>query len=136
MISLENAIRFAGVTQVGIVVAGLLIPRVLKWKGELVALSSFMRRLVWVYGGFILLTIAGFAAMSIVCTNQLAGGDALGRFVCGFIAVFWILRLLVQVLVFDISGVADLWWQRCGYHALTVGFVYLACVYGWAACFS
>lgn len=134
MLTLENLIGFAGLTHFGIAIAGLMIPKVLDYRGQLATLSPFMRRLVWVYAAFILLTVVGFGSISVACATSLASGSTLARSLSGFIAVFWIARLAIQICVFDVRGVVDLWWQRAGYHALTVGFVYLAGVYAWAAC--
>jgi hypothetical protein len=51
---------------------------------------------------------------------------------CGYIAVFWGVRLLLKG-VFDVSEQLTAWWIRSGYHALTALFIGLTVMYALAA---
>jgi len=51
------------------------------------------------------LFLAGFGALSFFLASELASGGALSRAVCGFLALFWTMRLLVAALVFDVRRI-------------------------------
>ena len=130
---LEHLILFGGVCHFGILIASALVPRVLDWRKELTRLSPLSRHLVWTHGAFIVLVIIGFGTMSLLNARELAGGAALARMFCGFIAVFWLARLFIQFFVFDARPYLKRPLLKLGYHGLTVVFAYLGLVYGWAA---
>jgi hypothetical protein len=132
----ETLIRLGGCVHFCILVASALVPRVLSWRTELAPLHPFLRRLFWVYGAFIVLTIVSFGTLSVAFAAELARASGLARGVCGVIAVFWLARLAVQFFVFDARPFLTTWWLRMGYHGLTVIFTllplpYAAVAFGW-----
>lgn len=131
--NLENLLRFAGVVQLGILVASALTPGVLDWPTQLAALPRLLRQLIWVHGAFIVLVIVGFGLLALTEAPLLADGSRLGRSVCGFISLFWLSRLGVQFLMFDATPYLDRLYLAIGYRGLTLSFAYLAIVFGWAA---
>lgn len=130
---LELLITIGGVLHLGILIASALVPGALEWKRELEKLRPLSRQLVWVHGGFIVLTIVGFAVFSFVAPRELASGTTLARAVCAFIAIFWFCRLGVQLFVFDVSSVLTKTHLKMGYHALTIVFFALVVIYGYTA---
>lgn len=116
-----------------ILIASALTPRVLDWRTNLATLHPFLRRLFWVYGGFIVLTIVSFGALTLGHANELASGAALSRSVCAMIAIFWLARLGVQFFVFDTRPFLTTTFRRLGYHGLTLLFTALVFIYGFAA---
>ena len=130
---LENSIRLGGAVHFAILLASAQVPRALDWRGQLALLSPFLRRLFWVYGGFIVLVIVGFGSLSLGSSGEMAAGTPLARALCGFIAIFWLARLGIQLWVFDARPYLTTWFYRWGYRALTLAFVYLTLAYGWAA---
>jgi hypothetical protein len=86
----------------------------------------------WVYGGYIVLSIVSFAALSIANSRELASGSALARGFCAYVAVFWGIRVVLQA-VFDVKEHLSTWWLRAGYSVLTLMFAGLTAVYAWAA---
>ena len=64
--------------------------------------------------------------------EELARGGGLARAICGYIAVFWGVRLGLQA-VFEMRPYLDAWWKAAGYAALTVLFAGLTVVYAVAA---
>ena len=76
-----------------------------------------------------MLVIVGFGVLSVAVPGELAGGTGLGRGVCGFIGVFWLVRLGIQLFLFDARGFLTTWFLRVGYHGLTGVFLFLAAVY-------
>lgn len=133
MTTLELLIVIAGVLHLGILIASALVPRVLDWKRELAKLAPLSRHLVWTHGAFIVVVIIGFAAVSIINASVLAGGGMLARSVCGFIALFWFARLVIQLFFFDASPYLTKAYLKVGFHGLTLVFAYFSAVYGWAA---
>lgn len=126
-------LQLGGALHFLILIASALVPRVLHWRRNLAVLHPFLRRLFWVYGVFIVLTIIGFGTMTLLHARQLAAGDPLTRSLCGFIALFWFARLLVQWFVFDARAFLTHWIFKLGNLALTLAFLYLAVIYGWIA---
>src|SRR5688572_26345001 len=105
MTRLQIALIAAGVLHFAILTASALVPLVLDWRKHLSPLPRFLRELVWVYGAFIVLTIIGFGALTLLCSGQLASGSPLARAVCALIAVFWAARLGVQLFLFDVRPI-------------------------------
>ena len=132
-LTLQTLLTFAGVCHFGILAASALVPRVLSWRTELRALSPLSRHLVWTHGVFIVLVIVAFGVISVAGAADLAAGSRLARLVCGFIAAFWLARLLVQLFLFDAGPFLTGPWLKLGYHGLTAVFTYLGLVYAWAA---
>ena len=122
----------AGVAQLGILVASALVPFRLDWRTELRSLSRLHRQMYWVYGGYVVMAIVAFALLSILNARELAGGSGLARGLCGYIAIFWGIRVALQG-VFDVKEHLTAWWLKAGYFALTVLFAGFTIVYAWAA---
>ena len=134
--TLETTLRICGVLHLGILIASALVPSTLDWRHELAKLRPLSRQLIWVHGVFIVLVIVAFAAISLLLPNDLASGTPLARAVCGFVAVFWLARLVVQFFVFDAKPMLTNPLLQVGYHGLTVVFAVLVIAYGWAALFA
>jgi hypothetical protein len=131
--NLQSLIFVSGVLHFGTLVASAAVPQVLDWKAELGKLDLLSRQLIWVHGLFIVLTIIGFGVLTISCSGELAVRTPLARAVCGFIALFWLARLLVQFFVFDAKPFLKSTFLKIGYHGLTVVFIYHAAVLSWVA---
>ncbi len=127
----DNLLTFGGILHFSILAASVQIPRVLNWEKELAKLHPFLRQLFWVYGVFVVLTIIGFGTISLLCKQELLSGTLLGRSFCGFVATFWIARLVVQFFVFDSRPFLTNWYYKTGYHSLTLAFITLTAIYGW-----
>lgn len=136
MLNLEDMIRIGGFIHFAVLTASAVAPHVLDWKNELAKITPFLRSLFWIYGGFIVLTITGFGLTSILLYQELASGSPLARWFCGFIAVFWTSRLLVQFLVFKPKSILKTRLLRAGYHCLTIAFTYMSVVYTYTALLS
>jgi hypothetical protein len=129
---LGTVIFMAGVGQLAVLIASALVPFRLNWRGELQCLSRLHRQMYWVYGGYIVLSIVAFAALSILNSRELASGSALARGFCAYVAVFWGMRVGLQA-VFDVKDHVTTWWLKAGYFVLTLMFAALTVIYTWAA---
>jgi len=130
---LDLLLTIAGLLQLSLLGAGAAMQHVTGMRTETARLNPFHRQLFWVYLVFIGFTLAGFGVVTLLNAQALAAGTPLARSLCGFIALFWLLRLLVQLFVLDVTPYLTDIWRRIGYRALTVVFIYLPLVYGWAA---
>jgi hypothetical protein len=131
--NLTLLLQVAGVMHLGLISAGVLMPRVVNMRIHLAGLPAFIRQLFWVYYTFIGLCLVSFSIITIVFAETLASGSSLARALCVFFAVFWTLRLLVATFVFDMRPYLTTTARRIGYHALNVVFAYLPIVYALAA---
>jgi hypothetical protein len=136
MFALDRLIFVGGLIEFAILSAAALVPSVLDWRGQLQLLSPMLRHLVWVYGAFIALVIAGFGVISVGMYAELASGSPLARWFCGFVATFWLARLGVQLFLFDPTPYLTRRLLKVGYHGLTVAFAYLGAVFAAAALLS
>lgn len=131
-IELRHLILLAGVGQVCVLVASALVPLRLDWKHAFCSLPKLHRQMYWTYGGYVVLAIIANGLISLFNAEELASGTLLARSFCGYMAVFWGVRLALQG-VFDVQPYLTRWWLRLGYHTLTVLFVFFTAVYVWAA---
>ncbi|MGB8356737.1 MAG: hypothetical protein WCD79_22760 [Chthoniobacteraceae bacterium] len=132
---LELLLRIGGVLHFTILIASAMAPRVLDWRANLATLHPFLRRLFWVYGVFIVMTIIGFGTLTLLNAAAMAAGEPVARSLCAFIAIFWLARLVVQWFVFDCRPFLTNLFYTAGYHGLTLLFICLVVIYGWAAIF-
>lgn len=132
-INLTLQLQIAGVLHLGLMCAGLLMPRIVRMRWHLYALPTFIRQLFWVYYSFIALCLLSFSVITIVFADTLAAGGNLARALCAFFAVFWTLRLIVATFVFDMEPYLTNRYRRLGYHAVNIVFAYLPVVYVLAA---
>ena len=130
--TLSGLIFVAGIGQLGVLIASALVPFRLNLREELRGLSRLHRQMYWVYGGYVVLSIAAFAALSISNSRELASGSGLARGFCAYVAVFWGVRVGLQA-VFDVKEHLAVWWLKVGYFVLTVMFTGFTIVYAWAA---
>ncbi len=129
----EIILKLAAVAHLGLIAAGMLMPRVTGLWAELAKLAPFARRLFCVYYAFIGLCLVSFGLGSWLLAPELAGGTTLARAVCGFLAAFWFIRLVAAIWVFDVRSFLTTPWLRLGYHATNVVFGALPFVYTWLA---
>jgi hypothetical protein len=127
---MKSLLLIGGLLHFVILIASALTPRVLDWRRNLASLNSFLRRLFWVYGFFIVLVIVSFGVLTLAHSNELASGAPLARAVCAMIAIFWLARLAVQFFVFDARAILTTTFLRLGYHGLTLLFTALVFIYG------
>jgi hypothetical protein len=132
-IHLTLLLQIAGVLHLGLMGAGLLMPRVVGMRAHLATLPPFIRQLFWVYYCFIALCLVSFSIITIAFAETLAAGGGLARALCAFFAVFWTLRLIAGTFVFDMRPYLTSRSRRLGYHAINIVFAYLPIIYALAA---
>lgn len=130
--NLSIILFYAGFAQLGVLIASSLVPLRLKWRDLLGSLPRLHRQLYWIYGGYVVLGIVFNGVIAIVNADALADGSRLSRCVCGYIAVFWGIRLSLQT-VLDVKEHLTTWWLTAGYHALTFLFAGFTLLFAVAA---
>jgi hypothetical protein len=129
----ELLLKLAALPHLGLIAAGLLMPRVTGLWADTKKLTPFAAALFRTYYVFIGLCLVGFGAASWFLARELASGTALARGACGFLAVFWTIRLGAALWVLDVRPYLTNAWWRLGYHATNVVFSVLPFVYAWIA---
>ena len=129
---LAQLIFAAGIAQLGILIASSLVPFRLNWKEELKSLSRLHRQMYWTYGGYVVMSIVAFGLLCIANATELAAGGGLARGFCGYVAIFWGIRLGLQP-VFDVKEHLTARWLKAGYHSLTLLFASFTVLFGYAA---
>jgi hypothetical protein len=132
-INLTLLLQIAGVMHLGLMCAGLLMPRVVEMRLHLAKLPPFIRQLFWIYYSFIGLCLVSFCVITILFADTLAAGSPLARALCAFFTVFWTVRLFAATFVFNMKPYLTTTFRRLGYHAMNIVFAYLPIIYAWAA---
>lgn len=115
--------------QLSVLLASLQVPGRLKWREELPRLSAFNAKLMWTYGIFIVVTIIGFAVLTLVLHNEFIRGERSAGALALFMATFWTLRLAFDSVYFDSADWPPGVDLKIGHALLNALFVYLALGY-------
>lgn len=83
-----------------ILFASFQVPYRLGWKQDLKQLTSFNRKLLWVQGGFTVLTIIAFGVLTLVLHTELLRGGRAALGLAAFIGIYWTARILVDAFYF------------------------------------
>ena len=95
------AIRVAGGIHLAIIAANVPLPGKLKVRQHLAEVPNFIRQIFFVHWLYIVLVLGLFSALCLFFPAELAGCSLLGRFLSGYMAVFWLLRIVLQVTYYD-----------------------------------
>ena len=133
MPSLENMILISGVLHFGTLLGSAQVPKELRFREELPKLNPLLRHWVLVAGGYVVFNIVAFGLISLVFRNELASQSVMARVFCGYVSLFWAIRLIMQLFFFNAKPYLRNTLLRIGYHGLTIVFTWQACLYGWVA---
>jgi hypothetical protein len=133
---LRTLIIAAGVGQLLLAACSLAIPRVLRWSEELAKLRPLTRQVFWTYAGYIWTTNVCFGLVSVFMPDELVAGSRLAAVVCGFIALYWLARVVIQFAYFDRRDAPAGMIFRVAEFGLVGLFVFLTAIYGWAMVFN
>jgi RsiW-degrading membrane proteinase PrsW (M82 family) len=119
----------AGAGHFVILIASAQVPSRLGWKEDLKQLTPFNRKLLWVQGGFTVLTIVVFGILTLVLHAELLRGDRAALGLAAFIGLYWTARILVDGFYFSHAD-----WPKgkqfvVGHLLLTALFSFLAASY-------
>jgi len=94
---------FAGAAHFVILFASFQVPYRLQWKRDLSHLLPFNRKLLWVQGGFTVLTIVAFGTLTFVLHKELLRGERAALGLTCFIGIYWTTRIVVDAIYFSHS---------------------------------
>jgi hypothetical protein len=95
------ALWLAGIGHFCVLIASFQVPARLGWKEDLQKLTSFNRKLMWVHGGFAVLTIIAFGALTLALHAEMLRGDRAALGVALFIGIYWALRIVVDFTYYE-----------------------------------
>ncbi len=98
---MKEMIWAAGAVHVGIMLANIPLPGRLRVRERLAGVPAYVRQIFYVHWVYIVIVLGMFAALCFAFAPELAGASALGRFLSGFMAGFWLLRIVLQVFYYD-----------------------------------
>jgi hypothetical protein len=112
-----------------ILVASFQVPYRLEWKRDLQQLIPFNRKLLWVQGGFTVLTIIAFGTLTLILHAEMLRGDRSALALVSFIGIYWTARIIVDGIYFSHAD-----WPKgqvfvVGHFLLTLLFCSLAASY-------
>ena len=91
----------AGVVQSVIIAANFVVPKKLGCRDDLKRVSPMIRKVFVVHWVYIVLVLGIFASLSFWFAPELAGASRLGRYLSASIALFWLLRVPIQLFFYD-----------------------------------
>jgi hypothetical protein len=126
---LSLALWLAAAGHFCVLIASFQVPYQLKWKTDLTQLRPLNRKLLWVYGGVTVYTIIAFGTMTLLLHDEMLNGDRSAIAIAIFIAVYWLIRIVVDFTYFSPSD-----WPKgkqfvIGHILLTALFVFLSATY-------
>lgn len=112
-----------------VLAASFQVPRELEWKEDLQTLNSLNRKLMWTYGGFIVLSIVSFGVLTALFHGEFLAGNPVALGLAGMITVFWVARVVVDAFYFSHDDWPDGVKYIVGHTMLTSLFLALVLVY-------
>ena len=120
----------AGAVHLGIIAANVPLPGRLRVRERLDGVPRFLRQIFYVHWIYIVIVVGLFAALCFGFAPELAGASSLGRFLSGFMAGFWLLRIVLQIFYYD----REVRRENHGLDMLYVGsLIALVAIFGMAA---
>jgi hypothetical protein len=130
---LVHLLHTIAAAQIAIAVLNLFLVRLLKWEQELKAMPLLLREVFQVHAWFISVSLLIFGTMTWRFAAELAhGADAIGRWLCAGIGLFWGIRTVLQITYYSSSH----WRGQTGRTAIHLGLLLayggMALIYLWA----
>jgi hypothetical protein len=98
---IEIHLWVAALLQWLIAASNVFAARMFAYRENIARLTPFVREVFIVQNIYIMATVVMFGIVCVAFTPDLAGGSALGRFLSGFLALFWGGRVVIQLLFYD-----------------------------------
>lgn len=125
-------VQLAGLAQITLALGSLAVPRVLKWKTELAKTTVLIKQMFWVYAAYIFVINVCFGLVSFFRPELLLNYSVLAAMLTGFIALYWISRVLIQFFYLDRATFPKGKWPLWGEIGLMLVFLLCAVVYSLA----
>jgi hypothetical protein len=118
---MRSLLIFVGVGQIALAFASLVLPRVLKWREDTARLQPLTRRVFWVYAAYILATNLFLGGVTTFAPGLLLDRSPLARVVAGYAALYWAMRLVIQLAWFRGVAPKGVWYALADW-AVTLAF--------------
>ncbi|MEO6323364.1 MAG: hypothetical protein ABIT01_00650 [Thermoanaerobaculia bacterium] len=123
-------LRITGVLLLALATLHFALPKRLGWDEDLARLTLVNRQIFLVHTFFIVLVLVMMGVLSLFFGPVLVAPTPLARLVLGGLTLFWLIRLVMQWLVYDPS----LWrgdrFNTRVHYAFTALWIYFSTVYG------
>jgi hypothetical protein len=120
----------AGALQLVIIAGNFVLPKKLQCRENLARVSPMIREVFIVHWVYIVFVLGIFVSLSFWFAPELAGASRLGRYLSGAIALFWLLRVPIQLFFYDPELRRQ---NRIGDVIFLLAFSYLGVVFSIAA---
>jgi hypothetical protein len=130
LLPLSAWIQVAGVVQLVVGLANLPLAWRLQYHKNLVGASGMVRQIFYVHAVYIVLVVLGFSGLSLLFPADLVSGRPLDRFLTAFLAIFWLLRVPIQLFYYPQAIRRQ---NRLADVVFIMAFAFLAIVFGLAA---
>ena len=91
----------AGGIQLSIAVSNFWVPGILHYRENLEKVTPMVRQVFVVHAIYMVLVLLGFSTLCFFFAPELTSGAPLGRSLSAFLAVFWLLRVVLQLAYYD-----------------------------------
>lgn len=112
-----------------VLIASSQVPTRLGWSEELLRLRPLNRKLLWVYGGYIVGMILSLSGLTFYLREEMLAGEKGALAVAALAALFWWSRVIVDAIVFEHSDWPEGPEFVIGHTCLTSLFVTLSSIY-------
>jgi len=126
---LQQCLYFAGLAQITLAIGSLAIPGILKWRTELAKVQPLIKQMFWTYAGYIFVINLCFGSLSLFDLKEITNGTTLAMLLTGFIALYWVSRVLIQFFYFDRANFPKGFWNTFAEIILVTLFIFLSVVY-------
>jgi hypothetical protein len=130
--NIQQLIYLAGIAQIALVIGSLAVPAVLNWRTELAKVRPLIKQVFWTYAAYILVINLCFGLVSALDFKELTNGTTLSMLVTGFVAFYWVSRILIQFFYFDRADFPTGKWHKLAEIILVALFIFLSVVYSLA----
>jgi membrane associated rhomboid family serine protease len=134
LLHIPQIVFIAGLGQIALVFGSMAVPKVLGWEAALSSVHPLIRQMFWTYSAYIFTINLCFGLISALDYGDITNGTHLAGLLTGFIAVYWISRVLIQFFYFDRANFPIGKWHKLAEVALVSLFVFLSIVYS-TACY-
>ncbi len=101
MNSLIPWIWAAGAVHLSIAAANVVAPTRLRYEENLAKVSPIVRQIFVVHSVYMAGVLLAFSGLCFFFAPELAGASPLGKYLSGYIALFWLARCAVQLFYYD-----------------------------------
>ncbi len=98
---MTRLIQLAGVVQLGIAAANLVLPSRLGYRAGVASAPRIIRQIFYIHSAYIVFILVLFATLCLIFPADLAGASPLGRALSAGLALFWLPRPVIQVFYYD-----------------------------------